>query len=518
MLMTQMLRFEHLGLGMKMKPFVSSMGISIRNITTMVLNVEKKTKRGRPAGEKGEKIKWTDEQSRILRAVSDGKSVFITGSAGTGKTMLLKEIIKKLRKMHGKSRVYVTASTGVAACALNGQTLHSFAGVGVVDRACLGSEVVLDGKGLRNCLLNKVFSDRRALRRWENAKALVIDEISMVDAELFENLEFLSREIRGEKDKVWGGLQVVGCGDFLQLPPIIHKDDAASGKEFAFEADCWDSTFDEQAELFTVFRQADTRLVKMLQGIRRGKCDFTDFQLIKGCYTDVEPEESVVRLYPRNADVNKVNEMRLSSLGKKRYVYNAVDTGKDPWRRQLMQGVTPTQLEIAEGARVMLTKNLDVKQKLVNGAVGTVIGFKETNATAVRKLGSNDGLGLLPIVKFDSGRELVVDRESWYVMEGDQIRAQRIQIPLVLAWAMSIHKCQGMTLERLHTNLSKAFGYGMVYVALSRVTSLEGLHLSGFKLSKIKAHPKVLQFYESFGMKQEKELLTDNLQSLVLET
>ncbi|XP_059668788.1 ATP-dependent DNA helicase pfh1-like [Cornus florida] len=438
-------------------------------------------------------IKWTDEQLQVLAAISRGESVFVTGSAGTGKTILVHHIIELLENIHGPLQVSVTASTGVAACALEGQTLHSFAGVGL---AAADSRT----------LLNRVLCNDEAYKRWNRVKALVIDEISMVQAEFFDKLEYIAREARDKqhasKNKVWGGIQLVVSGDFFQLPPILDKQELKRGKEFAFEADCWNSSFDVQVELTKIFRQSDGQLIKLLQGIRRGKCDPEGLKLLKQCNLETEPDSSVVRFYPRNKDVNRVNEEQLVSLGVDIVEYCAIDRGKNPWKQQLKQGISRDTLEVCEGARVMLCKNIDVGLKLVNGSTGTVVGFHPKKDKDVTKLCWK---GLLPVVNFDSGPEMVIYPEKWLVMEGEEVRATRKQIPLILAWAVSVHKCQGMTLDSLHTNLSRAFGFGMVYVALSRVRSLAGLHVSGFNPSKVKAHPKVLQFYQSFTGKQDKQ-------------
>ncbi|XP_022774647.1 ATP-dependent DNA helicase PIF1-like [Durio zibethinus] len=431
------------------------------------------------------RFKWTDEQSKVLDHVRSGRSLFITGSAGTGKTVLLKHIIKLLKQTYGKSRVFVTASTGIAACAIRGQTLHSFAGIGI-------------GDGDREMLVNRVINDKKACIRWNKAQVLVIDEISLVEANLFDNLEYIAKAVR-DSDKVWGGIRLVVSGDFFQLPPIFKQQDP-SRKEFAFEADCWDSSFDIQVELSKIFRQSEDRLIKLLQGIRRGNSDPEDLQILEQSCSVSEPDPSVVRLYPRIDDVNKVNEERMKALSEEKVIYEASDEGEKPWRRQLALGLAPNKLVLCKGARVMLIKNLNVWRGFVNGATGTVTGFtKDGNGTIL----TPDNL--LPVVEFDSGREIVIEPEKWYVMEGSSPVARRLQLPLVLAWAISIHKCQGMSLDHIHTDLSRAFGCGMVYVALSRVRSLDGLHLSGFSPSKIKAHPKVLQFYSRFAPEQEKE-------------
>lgn len=446
-------------------------------------------------------IQWTEEQSQVLGAIGEGKSVFISGSAGTGKTFLVEHIIKQLKKIHGKSGVFVTASTGVAACALNGMTLHSFAGTGW-------------GKDDRVQLLSSVVSNRRAYNRWNKVKALVIDEISMIGAAFFEKLEYIARAVRG-KDQVWGGMQLVVSGDFFQLPPVPEKEDGKQ-KEYAFEADCWDASFELQMELTKVFRQADPQLVKLLQGIRKGENDPDDLNLFEQCYAQPEDDPLAVQLFPRIDDVSRVNRRKLLSLNEEIIVYNALDVGDDQWKKQLTSGIAPERAELCVGARVMLCKNIRPRSKLVNGATGTVVGFVDESRDSIPENPTYEKAQtdiarmcshgcLLPVVKFDFGEKFIVDIEEWYVMDGEMKVAVRKQIPLVLAWALSIHKCQGMTLDRLHTDLQRAFGCGMVYVALSRVKTLDGLHLSGFCPGKIKADPKVLQFYKNFSRNKDRQ-------------
>ncbi|XP_077253978.1 uncharacterized protein LOC143892943 isoform X2 [Tasmannia lanceolata] len=422
------------------------------------------------------------QQAEVLKAVAQGRSVFITGSAGTGKSFLLKYAIRVLKEIHQPQHVFVTASTGVAACALDGQTLHSFAGVGL-------------GTGDRELLLRKAARNKRTYKRWRRVKALVIDEVSMIDGELFDNLEFIARNIRVEmKGEVWGGIQLIVSGDFFQLPPINVPNPS---KEFAFEADCWTASFDLQIELTRIFRQSDSQLIELLQGIRKGQKNLDHLLFLnRSCseQTSSNWDSSVTRLYPRNEDVRRLNNERLRSLGGDIITYKAQDSGQEPWRSQLKQGIGPDELELCLGARVMLVKNMDPTIGLVNGATGVITAFVE------EKKGNVSGIcdrGLLPRVLFDSGIEIVVQTDSWDVMEGETVLATRMQVPLILAWALSVHKCQGMTLNRLQTDLSRAFGCGMVYVALSRVRSLDGLYLSGFNPGKIKAHPKMQIFVKT---------------------
>ncbi|PIA52728.1 hypothetical protein AQUCO_01000534v1 [Aquilegia coerulea] len=218
------------------------------------------------------------------------------------------------------------------------------------------------------------------------------------------------------------------------------------------------------------------------------------------CYKSIEKSVIVPNLFPRKDDAERVNDKMLRKLMEDKKIgivekYTAKDTGKEPWKRQLEKGIAPKEIQLCKGARVMLIKNKDLKNGLVNGAVGTVISFS-WDKKACKRIASK---GFLPIVKFDSGKTVRVEPEKWEVIEDDRRVATRRQIPLMLAWATSIHKMQGMTLDSLHADLSRAFGPGMVYVALSRVRSQDGLYLSGFDPSKIQAHPKVVEFYNNLS-------------------
>ncbi|KAE9591059.1 putative DNA helicase [Lupinus albus] len=426
------------------------------------------------------KIQWTEEQKSVLSSVSQGNSVFITGAAGTGKTKLVGEIVKLLNKLHTPSKVFVTASTGVAAILIKGQTLHSFAGI----------RYHTDDPKI---LYDSIMSRKGAYWRWRKVKALVIDEIGMVDARLFDNLERVARKLRGV-DETWGGIQLVVVGDFCQLPPIPDDDSVV---KYAFEADCWNESFDFMIELTKILRQSDPRFIELLQRIRMGESNPEDLSFLKSYCSKKKSDLSAVQLFPRKKNVTKVNEERLKSLQKSVVVYRAVDSGAKDRMRQLNQGIAPDEVSICVGARVMLVKNMHIQEGLVNGATGTVVEL-------VKSVNVNDVCpdNLLPIVKFDSGKVLKIKPEEWHVMDGDKIVATRKQIPLILAWALSIHKCQGMTLDKACINLSRAFGCGMVYTSLSRIRSADGLHLSGFKASKILADPKVSEFYRNFALQR----------------
>ncbi|GLJ34342.1 hypothetical protein SUGI_0690540 [Cryptomeria japonica] len=395
-------------------------------------------------------ISLSKQQVRVLRAIVKGQSVFVTGSAGT-------------------------ASTGIAACHLGGMTLHSFVGA-------------IPGDTSKIELLARIKRSRNTVKRWKKAKALIIDEISMIDGEFFDHLNYVANELRdpvvGATKRVWGGLQLVVTGDFFQLPPVRPPN---PNKYFAFQADCWDECFDKQIELKHVFRQSERDLIDMLQEIRKGLQNPLTLAKLNHCHgPPVAEDGSVVRLYPRNEDVRRENEEKLKLLGQSIVTFTALDTGKEQAKKLLQSGICPDQIGLCLGAQVMLIKNIETEKKLVNGATGEIVDFvedgypKEISAT-----------GLWPKVKFQCGQERIIGPEVWSIMEGDKEVAARTQVPLILAWALSVHKCQGMTLDRVETDLRRAFDYGMVYVALSRVKSLDGLRLIGFNPSKIKAHPKI---------------------------
>ncbi|KAH7276566.1 hypothetical protein KP509_39G012100 [Ceratopteris richardii] len=434
------------------------------------------------------KFGMSRQQTNVLLAISSGKSIFITGSAGTGKSYLLNEAVNTLRNMYSPTSVFVTASTGLAACAIGGTTLHSFAGIGL-------------GIGEKGELARKVATKRDAKKRWSDCKALIIDEISMIDGELFDKLEYIARSVRGPyfQNKVFGGIQLVVTGDFFQLPPV-HPENPE--KYFAFQADCWNDCFEYQVELTQVFRQSDLSFVQMLNELRRGQCSSVTSQNLTFCDRPVRVPDSgilMTKLYPRKLDVNKENEQNLRSLNQKTVAFLAEDESKSEFAmRQLENVMAEKKLLLSVGAQVMLIKNVESGSGLVNGARGVVVRFASINELEegqnVAKTISPSGLW--PVVLFAcDGTERLLRPETWSVMDGTREVASRTQIPLVLAWALSVHKCQGMTLDRVEIDLSKSFEYGMVYVALSRVKSLEGLKLTGFDPSLVKVHPKVVQFY-----------------------
>ncbi|KAM4641380.1 ATP-dependent DNA helicase PIF1 [Discoglossus pictus] len=420
-------------------------------------------------------IRLSTEQSLVLSTVLSGKNIFFTGSAGTGKSYLLKRIVGALPP----KSTYATASTGVAACHIGGTTLHAFAGIG-------------SGKGtLEQCI---ELAKRPGVRQhWISCRHLIIDEISMVEGEFFDKLEAVARAVRG-RDEPFGGIQLIVCGDFLQLPPVTQ---ASSDTKFCFQAKSWRRCIHLTMELTEVRRQTDKVFIALLQAVRLGRCtEEVTRQLIQTNKHKIERDGILAtRLCTHKDDVEITNERRLQQLPGESHTYDALDS--DPMLVKTIDSQCPVnqKLVLKKGAQVMLAKNLDVSRGLVNGARGVVEGF--------------EGVKALPKVRFLCGVTEVMKPERWVIKGQGGIYLSRQQLPLKLAWAISIHKSQGMSLDCVEISLARVFESGQAYVALSRARSLEGLRVMDFDPKVVKANHYVLQFYAR--MRKERALRQTSL-------
>ncbi|KKY19378.1 putative mitochondrial dna helicase [Phaeomoniella chlamydospora] len=472
----------------------------------------------------------SDEQKAVLRTVvNDGKSVFFTGSAGTGKSVLMRQIIDKLKDKYAskdnQSAVAVTASTGLAACNIEGSTIHSFAGIG------LGKEAAPE-------LIKKVKKNMKAVTRWRQTKVLIMDEISMVDGDLYDKLEGIARAIKNN-GRPFGGIQVVVTGDFFQLPPVQESNKAV---RFCFDAQTWPTTIQHTILLTHVFRQKDPVFASMLNEMRLGKLTPQSINAFKRLSRPLNFDDDIeaTELFPTRKEVETANSTRMRNLSGQVFTYNAKDIpGKDPIAAQkaFENMMAPPTLEFKKGAQVMLIKNFD--EGLVNGSLGKIQAFMTTDVhnywkdneeefeeiwgdeddaekqrkkqeirAAMNKKnpnpdGANDTGTHYPLVRFSlpdgTFRTMLCTPEDWKV-EGnirDEIVAHRRQVPLILAWALSIHKAQGQTLERVKVNLGRVFEKGQAYVALSRATSQAGLQVLNFNANKVMVHQKVISFYDN---------------------
>ncbi|GJJ78193.1 ATP-dependent DNA helicase PIF1 [Entomortierella parvispora] len=458
------------------------------------------------------------EQLYVLdQVVTHNKSVFFTGSAGTGKSVLLRELIVRLREKYsrqtppdtyfwdsiGAEKVAVTASTGIAACNIGGCTLHSFAGIG------LGNDTVEQ-------LTKKVLSSKKTKRRWRHTRVLIIDEVSMIDAVLLDKLEAIARKVRqvpNEEEEAWGGLQIVLTGDFFQLPPVAKR-----SIQFCFEAESWKSYIHTNIQLEQVFRQKDPTFARMLNEARIGQMQHPTIEQFLNLTRDLPETDGLkpTELFPLRRQVEEANASELNALTSESLFFEAEDYG--PQKEKLEQHcIAPTKLELKVGAQVMLLRNLHGGQGgLVNGSIGIVVEFTPQRSDNFRKTPSGQALPslnshgeLLPRVRFvmEGGRtrHMVVGREEWTMeMPGGEVIAKRTQIPLCLAWSLSIHKAQGQTLPKVRVDLGKVFEKGQAYVAMSRATCLEGLQVLNFHPSKVMVHQKVITFYDNLSREKEK--------------
>ncbi|XP_062260741.1 ATP-dependent DNA helicase PIF1 [Platichthys flesus] len=424
--------------------------------------------------------KLNKEQAAVLSAVLSGKNVFFTGSAGTGKSFLLKRIMGSLPP----KSTFATASTGVAASHIGGTTLHNFAGIGS------GSAP------LEQCI--ELAQRPGVLPHWTTCRHLIIDEVSMVQAQFFDKLESVARSVKRSTEP-FGGIQLIICGDFLQLPPV------SKGKEkaiFCFQARCWRKVIQVNMELTEVRRQTDQTFISLLQAVRVGRVtEEVTAKLLKSAYHNIERDGILAtRLCTHKDDVELTNDNKLQQLQGSVRVFEALDS--DPSLVKTIDVHSPVNrlIQLKVGAQVMLTKNLDVSRGLVNGARGVVLAFES-------------GKHGLPRVRFLCGVTEVLKQERWVFKSGGGIHLSRQQLPLKLAWAISIHKSQGMTLDCVEISLARVFESGQAYVALSRARSLEGLRVMDFDPRVVRADPDVLVFYKK--LRKERLLMQASMDDFV---
>jgi ATP-dependent DNA helicase PIF1 len=408
------------------------------------------------------------EQQRALDAVTAGKSIFFTGCAGTGKSLLLRHIIRALPP----DTTYVTGTTGLAGSLLGGTTVNAFAGTGRADGLGADFEAVVRSAGRGDSGL-----------RWRRASALLIDEMSMMSGQFFDLLEAVARRVRGN-NRPFGGIQLILCGDFHQLPPV-SKDPAT--RRFAFEAESWGRCVRASVQLTRVFRQRDGDFIDILAQIRSGAIPEASLRsLLARCSAPLDLDDGIrpTQLFTHRADVDAINQRELADLPGDAVVFNALDTGNSDALAAACPA--PRTLRLKLGAQVMLNRNISARQGLVNGARGVVERFTP---------------GGMPVVRFAaSDAAITISRERWTVRVGGQEAASRAQVPLALAWAVTVHKSQGLTLDRVEVSLDRAFEAGMAYVALSRARSLEGLRIvGGVAGAALRADPKVVDFYSKLA-------------------
>jgi ATP-dependent DNA helicase PIF1 len=398
-------------------------------------------------------------QSQALEMLKTGSNVYLTGAAGSGKTHALRQYIEYLRDRD--VNVAITASTGIAATHIGGVTIHSWTGIGIKDDI---SEMEVDNLTQKKYLW----------KRFDKTKVLVIDEVSMLSPSLFDSVDRVCRAMK-QSDTAFGGMQIVLSGDFFQLPPVTRGRETAL---FIDSAHIWRNMDIRVCYLQGQYRHDDDTLEAVLATMRTGNVDNKSRDILLACNeksfkSDIVP----TRLYTHNVDVDKMNDEELGNLDGDEREYEMTTDGKNSVIDALKRGVlVPETLRLKDGAAVMFVKN-NFEEGYVNGTLGVVEKFV-------------DGT---PVIKTFSGDQIYAHNAEWTVEEDGKVLAKIEQIPLRLAWAITIHKSQGMSLDAATIDLSKAFVPGQGYVALSRLRKLSGLILSGINNMAFSVHPNVLE-------------------------
>jgi ATP-dependent exoDNAse (exonuclease V) alpha subunit len=425
------------------------------------------------------------QQEKALSILKSGKNVFLTGSAGTGKTYVLNQYIDYLKER--KVKVAVTASTGIAATHMNGMTIHSWSGIGVKEFITSGNLASMNSKKYLKEHLEKV-------------KVLIIDEISMLHKNQINAVDVVLRYFK-KNEEAFGGIQVVVCGDFFQLPPIGRQGETSKDK-FAFMADAWVKAKLSVCYLTEQYRQSDNDLNLILNEIRTGDLSGKSFKTLKKAAENVLDEEiEPTKLYTHNYDVDRVNAQHLSQLSGSLKKFKAKTSGNKKLIETLKNSVLAgEELAFKIGAKVMFVKN-DKEHRYVNGSLGKILGFTDKG---------------FPSVKLLNGKTITTEIENWSIIDDNgKTLASYNQVPLRLAWAITVHKCQGMTLDAAEIDLSKTFETGQGYVALSRLKKLENLKLIGLNEMALRVDSlanKADQRFQELSGDADNETTTDELE------
>ena len=453
----------------------------------------------------------SNEQTLAIEKFNNGENLFITGPGGTGKTFLINEIIKQSGK-----KIQVCALTGCAAIILqcNARTIHSWSGIKLAN-------------GEIEDIVNNVTNNKYLRKSWRSTQVLIIDEVSMMSKKIFDLLNIIAKTTRNNT-KPFGNMQVIFLGDFYQLPPVNKSDDEDSNK-FCFESDDWHNVFTVKNHILltTIFRQEDDKYKSILMNIRKGHFDEETKKVLETRKIKFEKnnkeQDSIIKIFPLKMKVDMVNISNYLKLEGEEYINDTiirknvremVDTGKsipsqciDAYNRaspkqieyeiNYLRSNNPSvnELKLKVGARVMCIINLDMDNGICNGSQGKVEEIRADLHKQVKTI----------IVKFDNGIKKEISTHAWQSEVYPSI--VMYQFPLVLAWAITIHKIQGATLDKAIMDIGDSiFEYGQTYVALSRIKKLEGLYLTALNVNKIKVNPTVVEFYTNIEQQQMEKI------------
>ena len=442
----------------------------------------------KPSTKKASKVEDKEEDEtylKILTLLENGENVFLTGFAGTGKSYILNKL-----KEYFKKKLTITSTTGIAAVNVKGQTLHSWAGVGLC----------------RNTVYNTVEKIKKRptqYRQIMNCKILAVDEISMLNIEAFEYINEVLREVR-ECNDPFGGIQVFFIGDFFQLPPVEKEGEI---RHYCFDSPVWDKLGLKNVVLKKNYRQNEENFITALAHMRENCLEVEDIELLKTRCVENE-DADILHIFSTNEEANKYNFAKFNMIDEPVKLFYAED-GVYRGSKLVTEGFTESENYILEifskncraekeialklGARVMLLVNMDFNKGLINGACGVIQGFNQDTIS----------------IKFDNGIVSNIPKHKFEYYYNERVVAERMQYPLKLAYGITIHKSQGMTLDRLVVDCARIFERGQSYVAMSRVKTLEGLYLKNFEPEKVLVDNRVAEFYEN--IKEVEEVKPNNL-------
>ena len=447
----------------------------------IVESKQKASKRAASPPEPEEDLGDNENLNKITALIKQGENLFITGYAGTGKSYIL-------NKLKRKFQIAVTSTTGLAAVNVQGQTIHSWAGVGICNKP------VKD-------VIENILQRTKLKKQITECKILAIDEISMLDAKTFDYIDEVLRNLC-DGSKPFGGIQVLLFGDFFQLPPVEKE----SG--FCFNSRTWQTLDLKTIFLEKIYRQNDEKFIKSLNHLRLNQLTEEDVRLFYDREVNYNTYESdILHIFSTNKEADNYNTFKFNSVKKHLFAFNSADkihrkrTIIEVDKNNLDERLTkfdlmtletfdksckaPSVLELKQGCRVMLLKNLNFNKGLINGSTGTVLELKkDENEEYI-------------LVRFDNEVEEVIAKHTFEAYRDGDVIVSREQYPLRLAYGITIHKSQGMTLEKLIVDCNRVFECGQVYVALSRIKSLDGLYLKSFNPKKVWANEEVLNFYQS---------------------
>jgi ATP-dependent exoDNAse (exonuclease V) alpha subunit len=412
---------------------------------------------------KSEEFTFSEQQARAFELMSSGENVFLTGGAGSGKSYL----VRALRQQESPKTLPILASTGSAAVLVGGRTFHSFFGLGIMEGGLMAT-------------VDKASRDRRVMKRVSEVDGFILDEVSMISAEAFMAAEAISRAARASR-LPWGGLRVIVVGDFAQLPPVSRS----SARDWAFLSPTWQDTGFRNCLLTHNHRVAERDFLDILAQVRNGKVNSLVQEFLESKVRVHDPEDSAVRLFPRRDQADQFNQQELAKLPGKMIHSESIYLGEPKYYGSLKkQSPVPEVLNLKIGARVMFVQN-DPQKRWVNGTRGTLVDIQ--GRPSPEKL----------VIEKDHGREVSVEKSMFSMLDADgNIKASLLNFPILLAYATTIHKSQGATLDDLWVDLGALWEPGHAYVALSRLRTSDGLRVLRWSNRSFVVDPQVIQFYQ----------------------